>query len=239
VIRVKEVDDQSEEIQVKEDVITYPCSDRNCYLDRIVQHVLTLIAGIHMTRDHVRDHWKIESFYYHTRKEQTLAVQYPELAEEWGEKNTDKPEDVSPGLTTKRWWKCPKCHREYQASVYNRTHRHSRCPHCAHKKATPETCLATVFPEIASEWDYEKNAPLKPTDVLPGTDKRVWWKCGQGHRWQARIYTRTGPKGTKCPFCQGRAVDEKNSLVGKTLVLAAFWHPSKKCIYSRGDCPLL
>lgn len=230
VIRVKEVDNQSEEIQVKEDMITYPCSDRNRYLDRIVQHVLILIAGIHMAPDHVRDHWRIESFYYHTRKEQTLAVQYPKLAEEWSEKNTDKPEDVSPGLNNKRWWKCPKCQCEYQAIVYNRTHLHSGCPSCSHQRATPETCLATVCPEIALEWDYEKNAPLKPTDVLPGTAKRVWWKCGQGHRWQALIYTRTGPKGTKCPFCQGRAVDAKSSLSGKTPALAAFWHPTKNAL---------
>lgn len=227
VIRVKELDSQSQEIQVSEDVITYPLSDRNRYLNRIIQHVLMLIAGIHIEPDHVRDHWKIEEFYYHTRREQSLAVQYPQLAGEWSEKNPDTPEAVSPGSNSKRWWKCPGCGREYQAAISNRTRRHSACPYCSHLRATPQTCLAAVFPELVSEWDDEKNAPLKPTDVLPGADRRVWWKCSQGHSWQALIYTRMGASGTKCPFCQGHAVDAASSLAGKAPALAQYWHPSK------------
>ena len=137
---------------------------------------------------------------------------------------------VSPGLGKKRWWKCPKCHREYQATVHNRTYHHSSCPYCAHLRATPENCLAAVYPEVAAEWDEAKNAPLKPTDVLPGTDKSVWWKCKKGHSWRALIYTRTGPKPTKCPYCQGHAVEPKTSLAGKTPALAQYWHPSKNAV---------
>ena len=107
----------------------------------------------------------------------------------------------------------------------NRTYHHSSCPYCAHLRATPENCLAAVYPEVAAEWDEAKNAPLKPTDVLPGTDKSVWWKCKKGHSWRALIYTRTGPKPTKCPYCQGHAVEPKTSLAGKTPALAQYWHP--------------
>ena len=49
------------------------------------------------------------------------------------------------GWGKKRWWKCPKCHREYQATVHNRTYHHSSCPYCAHLRATPENCLAAVY----------------------------------------------------------------------------------------------
>ena len=87
-----------------------------------------------------------------------------------------------------------------------------------------------MYPEVAAEWDEAKNAPLKPTDVLPGTDKSVWWKCKKGHSWRALIYTRTGPKPTKCPYCQGHAVEPKTSLAGKTPALAQYWHPSKNAV---------
>ena len=227
VIRVKELSDQKEEIQVKEDVITYPVSDRNSYLNRVIQYVLMLIAGIHLEPDHVRDHWKIEEFYYHTRKEHSLAVQYPELAREWSERNPDTPEVVSPGLNGKRLWKCPKCGEEYEATVSNRTRHHSSCPYCARLKAAPKTCLAEAYPEIAAEWDFEKNAPLKPTEVLPGSDKKVWWKCSNGHSWPARIYSRTGAAKSKCPTCQGHTVEPATSLAAKSPELARYWHPSK------------
>ena len=37
--------------------------------------------------------------------------------------------------------------------------------------------LETKFPDIAKEWDYEKNAPLTPKQILAGSNKKVWWLC--------------------------------------------------------------
>ncbi len=227
VIRLKEVPEQKDEIRIQNDVITYPASDRNIYLNRLIQYVMLLTAGVHMEPDHVHDHWKIEEFYYHTRRERSLAVRYPALAREWSQRNRDTPEVVSPGLSAKRWWKCPNCGKEYQATISNRTRHNSGCPYCSHLRVTAETCLAAVFPEIAQEWDLEKNAPLKPTDVLPGTDKRVWWKCRYGHSWKALIYTRTGKNRSKCPVCQRRAVGPGTSLADEAPELADYWHPFK------------
>ena len=56
------------------------------------------------------------------------------------------------------------------------------------------------------------------------------WKCKKGHSWRALIYTRTGPKPTKCPYCQGHAVEPKTSLAGKNPALAQYWHPSKNAV---------
>ncbi len=226
VVRLKEVVGQ-EGIRIRDDVITYPAADRNRYLDRLIQELMLLTMGQNLQPDHVRDHWKIEEFYYHTRRERSLAVQYPDLAREWSERNHDTPEVVSPGLSAKRWWKCPDCGKEYQATISNRTLHKSGCPCCAHLQITEENSLAAVFPEIAAEWDMEKNAPLKPTEVFPGTDKRVWWKCAHGHSWKTLIYTRTGKGGTKCPVCQGRTVGPGTSLADKAPALAQYWHPEK------------
>ena len=227
VIRVKETSQESRDITIENETITYPMSNRYIYLDRVIQILLMMIGGIHADPDHVKDHWKIEEFYYHTRKERSLAVLYPELAKEWSSKNKETPDVVSPGFSQKRWWKCPKCQKEYLASVNNRTRLNSSCPYCSHLKVSPQTSLAAVRPDVASEWDYEKNAPLKPTDVLPGTDKKVWWKCKYGHSWKAYIYSRTGPHSTECPFCQGHSVEPSTSLASKFPQLAEFWHSDK------------
>ena len=60
--------------------------------------------------------------------------------------------------------------------------------------------LATTHPEIAAEWDYERNGGLNPTNVVAGSSKRVWWRCPEGHAWQAIIYRRKAGGGS-CPVC--------------------------------------
>lgn len=107
-MRVKERPEQDEGIQMDGDTITYPFSEQNRHLDRVIQYLLVFIAGIHIEPDHIKDHWKIEAFYNHTRKERSLAVQYPELAKEWSEKNEEGPDVVSPGLGKKAVVEMPK-----------------------------------------------------------------------------------------------------------------------------------
>jgi hypothetical protein len=64
----------------------------------------------------------------------------------------------------------------YLAYVQQRL-RGSGCAVCAGRQIIPETSLATLFPDIAKEWDYEKNSPLTPLDVGKGYDGDIWWKC--------------------------------------------------------------
>ncbi len=40
---------------------------------------------------------------------------------------------------------------------------------------------------LTAEWDIEKNAPLTPQDVAPGSHKIVWWRCQNGHSYRAII----------------------------------------------------
>ena len=60
--------------------------------------------------------------------------------------------------------------------------------------------LATVNPDLAKEWCYEKNGDLTPNKVLPNSSQKVWWKCSKcGHIWK----TATGHRSsnTSCPNC--------------------------------------
>ncbi|MCR4719142.1 MAG: hypothetical protein K5768_05880 [Firmicutes bacterium] len=147
------------------------------------------------------------------------------LMAEWNwEKNNElsfKPETLTLGCSKKVWWKCSLGH-EWEATVGNRS-KVSGCPYCSNHKAwTGYNDLATVNPKLASEWHYEKNGDVKPTDVTAGSHKKVWWKCSKGHEWQTTISHRTNGNG--CPYCSGkRVLKGYNDLQTVNPVLAKEW----------------
>ncbi len=140
------------------------------------------------------------------RGENDLATCYPELVLEWDYAANDgkKPEDYTRNSGVKVWWRCQLGH-SWQATIKNRTARGSGCPYCAHKRAVSgKTDLQTRFPEIASQWDFEKNGDLLPSMVLPFSNRKVWWKCERGHSWQTKIETRV-KQSSGCPVCTLRS----------------------------------
>ena len=130
-----------------------------------------------------------------------------ELMKEWDFEKNDElgvdPEKLTCGSHKKIWWKCQKRH-EWQAVIADRN-RGRGCPYCAGKKVVKGyTDLQTINPALAKEWNYEKNNELLPMDVMPNSNKKVWWKCSKGHEWQALIDSRN--RGRGCPYCTGRKV---------------------------------
>ncbi len=107
--------------------------------------------------------------------------------------------DVTVGSHKKLWWKCSKGH-SYQASPYRRIKIGSGCGICGHRiLAEGENDLLTTHPEIAKEWDYNKNQ-VKPSEVMAGSNHRSYWFiCPKGHSYKATLLNRK--KGTGCPKC--------------------------------------
>ncbi len=135
------------------------------------------------------------------------------------------PSDVSFGSHQKVWWQCSKGH-SWQAKVYSRS-AGSGCPYCTGRKEVPENSLAIQVPALEAEWDAEKNAPLLPTLVAPGTVRKAWWRCPKGHSYRAAISSRAGG-GTGCPFCAGQKVIQgENDLATQYPQLAAQWDAAK------------
>jgi glutaredoxin len=130
----------------------------------------------------------------------------PKLAAEWDyEKNNGlKPEDVSANTRTKAWWRCEKGHN-YKAIISNRNNG-TGCPICANKLLLKGyNDLLTVDPELCKTWDYEKNAPLMPDELVANSPQIVWWYCHiQRQSWQASVLSRR--QGAGCPYCSGKAV---------------------------------
>ena len=83
--------------------------------------------------------------------------------------------------------------------------------------------LASENPVLASEWDYEKNGSLTPSDVSYHSRKKVWWICKScGYNWSATIDNRA--KGRGCPNCLNRIVESgKNDVATLYPVLLKKW----------------
>ena len=75
-------------------------------------------------------------------------------------------------------------------------------------KTKTSNLLIDTYPELLSEWDYEKNNAnrIYLNTVTYGSHKKAWWLCKQyKHSYEMSIQHKTiGKQG--CPFCAGQKV---------------------------------
>ena len=133
---------------------------------------------------------------------------HPELMDDWYWELNDNekiiPSKLGPVSSHLAWWKCQKCGGVWKASISNRVRMHSGCPYCANLKVKKGyNDLLTLRPELAEQWDYEKNGDLKPDEVVALSSRKIWWKCEKGHSWQATPNQRVK---TNCPYCSNHKV---------------------------------
>lgn len=159
--------------------------------------------------------------------EHNLVLVYPEIAKQWDyEKNKDSPYDISPKSSKKRWFKCDKCKQSFETVVGNRVTRGGGCPYCKGLKISPRNCLSYTYPEIAKQWNYNKNKD-NPNDVYGGSVKKRWFKCGICGESSFQSIRDKTKRNTGCPYCSGYKVGNKNSLKCKSKKLSEEWHPTK------------
>lgn len=158
-----------------------------------------------------------------------LSTTHPDIAKEWDyERNGDlKPEHIVAGSNKMVWWKCSTCGFSWKQNSNHRTGRNSGCPYCSGRVAkTGINDLETLVPELAAEWDYEKNGDLLPCNVLPQSNQSAHWICSKGHKWQAKINDRY--QGTGCPICKNKKIVQGyNDLQTLAPEIVSEWHPTK------------
>lgn len=189
-----------------------------------------VLVDVAMDRMHIYDLMELR------KQENSFAQMCPGLVDEWNyEKNgTMRPEDVTPYSDKKVWWKCAKYGHEWEAVVKSRT-KGTGCPICSGNRVLPGfNDLATIAPELATEWHPTKNTPVTATEVTPQSGLKAWWQCRTcGYEWQAYVYSRNGANHA-CPECARKRVHQKlrtpkpgQSLLERNLPLAKQWHPYK------------
>lgn len=128
-----------------------------------------------------------------------LATTHPEFASQasgWD------PTQVMAADSRKLEWVCGKGHK-WMSQPISRTSQDTGCLVCLGKQVQPGfNDLATTHPELAEQadgWD--------PTKVVAGSNKRLQWRCNEGHKWKAQPNSRTGMVQSGCPTCANSGFD--------------------------------
>lgn len=197
-------------------------------LERYIYHILSLIdidlsyifdksytkptfynkISVDIERD------KNEICSYLSNVENSIAILYPRLVEEWDyEKNGNlKPEMFTAGSNEKVWWKCKVCGYNWQNTINARTPpRNIGCSICGKDKRGKtfhmnylkrKGSLLETNPSLAEDWHPTKNT-ISINDITESSPKKVWWLCKKcGHEWFTSPNNRS--RGIGCPCCYGR-----------------------------------
>lgn len=109
------------------------------------------------------------------------------------------------GDKKKLLWQCLKegCGEIFEIS-WNSIINNRGCGYCDGKQVGSSNCLATLSPELASEWHPTLNSNLTPYQITRCSTKNVWWQCPQHleHIWEVSVANRTSKGGTGCPICK-------------------------------------
>ncbi|MQR93705.1 zinc-ribbon domain-containing protein [Fictibacillus phosphorivorans] len=143
---------------------------------------------------------------------ENLLESYPEIEDVWEyEKNYPlRPEHFKQYSNFKAWFTCEQKHVTL-AQIGSKAKGHG-CKVCLGQVATEVYNLEILFPEIAREWNYEKNNFSSPDTYLPFSNQLVYWDCPKcGSTYDKMINERTGG-GEGCPYCAGKRVNNTNCL---------------------------
>ncbi len=190
-----------------EDYYVYRESFTPFGLDETIKKTLSIVSKEDISVDTERDRSEIMKSYITVIRDRSITKKFPKSVQEWDiEKNNGITTDmVSATSSYSYWWRCKLGH-SYKMSPANKLIAGHGCPICSnHKILSGFNDLATRYPAIAAEWDYEKNDSIKPDEVMPGSVKNYWWKCPKGHSYLASPNGRTA-NNSGCPYCSGRAV---------------------------------
>jgi rubrerythrin len=141
---------------------------------------------------------------------ESLANLFFELCREW---DADANAPLCPTMFTpqshvKVRWKCPECGHRWQAAIGSRATGRG-CPNCAVAGIGERRASASIRKygtvadnaRLMSLWFAERNerAGLKPNRVSVQSPTRAWWRCPEGHEWEAEI--RNLYRGSGCRQC--------------------------------------
>lgn len=133
-----------------------------------------------------------------------LGTVAPELLEGWDyEKNAPLlPSQFTANSGKSFFWTCAEGHTQRKTPTKRAS---SGCSICGGTQLLPGfNDLETLHPRIAAEWDESKNT-LRPSEVGKSSRERVWWRCTNGHTWEAQVYSR---QLSGCPSCAVSGFDQ-------------------------------
>lgn len=161
---------------------------------------------------------------HHTCTCDSIAVLCEEEMRFWDYKKNNKlgldPYHIRPGSEDEAFFICPdhkgcNSHQWFEKIEFVMK-RGWKCKFCSNHKACPCTSLVRWFPDIAMQFDVEKNREMNETAtkkiVLTELSRfshfKVWWLGKCGHSWKSRVQERT-KNGTGCPQCRESKLEKE------------------------------
>jgi hypothetical protein len=150
---------------------------------------------------------------HYAYKKNNLKITHPKLTNEWNyEKNGSlTPETVTSQSEKLVSWICSKNkNHKWRTPIARRANylsssgkKGTGCPFCSNKYLSPDktNSLAFLYPHLVKEFHPSKNGKIKPDQIKPGSNKKVWWICSRGHEWETMPAVRV--KGSNCSKCSG------------------------------------
>ena len=172
------------------------------------------------------------------RKTSVSIYDTKELLESWDYKsNTLDPKITSNKSSQKAWWICKKCGASYERGIKEQKKSMGLCKVCTAKETANRVYLSNLrnkgsvkskYPEMAAEWDYERNYPVRPEQVSCCSADKYWWKCQEcGHKWftspSARFSNGKVHGCRKCSF--SKSVETKQKIDLSTIGPLTVTHP--------------
>lgn len=180
----------------------------------------------------------LKSFGFDFDKENTTWKEKITFLKEYRKKydNLDIPTDVLfNGISIRNWLlstlsRKGKLKKELKSALID-LEVYNNWPIISHRNKPPaiENSLEYNYPELLKFWDYEKNLPLEPRDVSPGSNKIVWWKCFEENCNVSydQILQSKVREGWGCPYCSGQRTRPADSLQTKFPDLSKCWDYEK------------
>ena len=159
----------------------------------------------------------------------SLAEKRPDVAVFWDTaRNGGKAAtSVWPGTKSMADWACQACGHQWSRKVHQQTVS-AGCPSCdGVALIVGRNDFASQQPEAAAEWDYDKNAGVRPDQVTVMSNTVRWWLCRDcGYSFDVHPLHRT--RGVGCRRCAGKVIiPGVNDLVTLRPAAAAEWDPVK------------
>lgn len=167
------------------------------------------------------DSANIREQFYTELANNSLAILYPIVAEEWHPKKNGliTPKMVSYGSNERYWWKCPTCQREWMTSVADRTVGGKGCSKCAKDK------MSQMF-KMKNEDFVERlkavHPNLEPIEEYKSTHENILIRCKVcGNEWPAAPANLL--RGRDCPVCSRKRSNAKIAETKRT-----YWQEKKQ-----------
>jgi rubrerythrin len=151
-----------------------------------------------------------------TIKYGSLAERSELLLSQWDslENGNLSPYEIPMNYSREVAWKCDKCGYKWSSSPNTRVRTDgsiSGCPHCSGRVAMSGIDdLETLYPDIAKEWDKQRNNGVLPSQIRPFSNKKYYWICPNcGHSYLT--YPGNRIKGHGCPKCAHDKVGKANA----------------------------